>query len=99
MRALVLEDQPAFVPNLPEPVPADGEVPVRVLCAGVCETDIQLIRGYMGFRGVLGHEFVGVAESGPYAGRRVVGEINCACRQCPTCIAGLPTHCPHRTVL
>ena len=99
MRALVLEDQAAFVPNRPEPVPADGEVPVRVLCAGVCETDIQLIRGYMGFRGVLGHEFVGVAESGPYAGRRVVGEINCACRRCSTCLAGLPTHCPHRTVL
>ena len=70
----------SFNADRPDPVPADGEVLVRVLCAGVCETDIQLIRGYMGFRGVLGHEFVGVAESGPYAGRRVVGEINCACR-------------------
>ena len=99
MRALVLEDQPAVVSNRPEPVPAEGEVIVRVLCAGVCETDIQLIRGYMGFRGVLGHEFVGVAESGPYAGRRVVGEINCACRRCSTCLAGYPTHCPNRTVL
>ena len=55
MRALVLEDQPAFVSNRPEPVPADGEVIVRVLCSGVCETDMHLIRGYMGFRGVLGH--------------------------------------------
>ena len=72
---------------------------MRVLCSGVCETDIQLIRGYMGFRGVLGHEFVGVAESGPYAGRRIVGEINCACRRCPTCLAGYLTHCPNRTVL
>jgi threonine dehydrogenase-like Zn-dependent dehydrogenase len=53
----------------------------------------------MGFRGILGHEFVGVPESGPYAGRRVVGEINCACRRCPTCLAGLPTHCPNRTAL
>jgi threonine dehydrogenase-like Zn-dependent dehydrogenase len=53
----------------------------------------------MGYRGVLGHEFVGVAESGPFAGRRVVGEINCACWTCETCRMGLPTHCPNRTVL
>ena len=72
---------------------------VRVTRAGVCETDLQLIKGYMGFRGVLGHEFVGVAESGPYAGRRVVGEINCACWTCVTCRNGFPTHCPNRTVL
>jgi threonine dehydrogenase-like Zn-dependent dehydrogenase len=53
----------------------------------------------MGFRGVLGHEFVGIAESGPFAGRRVVGEINCACRHCDLCRRGLPTHCSNRTVL
>jgi threonine dehydrogenase-like Zn-dependent dehydrogenase len=99
MRAIVLEGEPRYVADRTEPVPAEGEVAVRVLCAGVCETDIQLIRGYMGFRGVLGHEFVGVAESGPFSGRRVVGEINCACRRCPTCLAGYPTHCPDRTVL
>jgi threonine dehydrogenase-like Zn-dependent dehydrogenase len=72
---------------------------VRVRCAGICETDLQLIKGYMGFRGVLGHEFVGVAESGLYTGRRVVGEINCACWRCATCHMGLHTHCPNRTVL
>jgi threonine dehydrogenase-like Zn-dependent dehydrogenase len=72
---------------------------VRVLTAGVCETDIQLIRGYMGFRGVLGHEFVGVAQSGPMQGRRVVGEINCSCWTCSTCRAGRPSHCPNRSVL
>lgn len=99
MRAIELEGGVRFNAERPDPVPAEGEVPVRVLCAGVCETDIQLIRGYMGFRGVLGHEFVGVAESGPFAGRRVVGEINCACRRCSTCLAGYPTHCPNRTVL
>ena len=55
---------------------------MRVLCAGICETDLQLIQGYKGFRGVLGHEFVGIAESGPFAGERVVGEINCACGRC-----------------
>lgn len=65
----------------------------------MCETDLQLIKGYMGFRGVLGHEFVGVAESGKMAGRRVVGEINCACWRCDTCRQGLNTHCPNRTVL
>ena len=53
----------------------------------------------MGFSGVLGHEFVGVAESGPMKGRRVVGEINCSCWTCPTCLAGAPSHCPNRTVL
>jgi threonine dehydrogenase-like Zn-dependent dehydrogenase len=53
----------------------------------------------MGFRGVLGHEFVGIAETGPLAGARVVGEINCACRRCEMCRRGLPTHCPNRTVL
>jgi threonine dehydrogenase-like Zn-dependent dehydrogenase len=70
-----------------------------VSCAGVCETDLQLIKGYMGFRGVLGHEFVGVAESGPYAGRRVVGEINCSCGRCDTCRSGRRSHCSNRTVL
>jgi threonine dehydrogenase-like Zn-dependent dehydrogenase len=60
---------------------------------------LQLIRGYMGFRGVLGHEFVGVAETGPFAGERVVGEINCAFGRCGMCERGLPTHCANRTVL
>jgi threonine dehydrogenase-like Zn-dependent dehydrogenase len=109
MRALVLGNHLQFDDARPAPTPAAGEILVRVLCAGVCETDLQLVKGYMGFRGVLGHEFVGVAESGPYAGRRVVGEINCACGRCETCTGGLltsgsptralPTHCPHRTVL
>jgi threonine dehydrogenase-like Zn-dependent dehydrogenase len=100
MRAIVLDrDGVAVRADHPEPVSRDSEVMVRVLCAGVCETDLQLIRGYMGFHGVLGHEFVGVADSGPLAGRRVVGEINCSCHRCPTCLAGRPSHCPHRSVL
>lgn len=100
MRAIVLDQEGVRVEaDRPAPSPADGEVLVRVRRAGICETDLQLIKGYMGFRGVLGHEFVGVAESGPYIGRRVVGEINCACWRCETCRAGLPTHCPDRTVL
>lgn len=99
MRAIVLEDQVALDTLRPSPIPAEGEVLVRVTRAGICETDLQLIKGYMGFRGVLGHEFVGVAESGPMVGRRVVGEINCACWACETCRRGLHTHCPNRTVL
>jgi threonine dehydrogenase-like Zn-dependent dehydrogenase len=99
MRAIVLDDGVRFRRSQPEPVPISDEVLVRVSCAGVCETDLQLIKGYMGFRGILGHEFVGVAQSGPYAGRRVVGEINCACGRCDTCRSGLATHCPNRTVL
>lgn len=99
MRALVLEERVSIQDSRPSPSPEGGEVLVRVSCAGICETDLQLIKGYMGFRGVLGHEFVGVAESGPLAGRRVVGEINCACWRCETCRKGLNTHCPNRTVL
>jgi threonine dehydrogenase-like Zn-dependent dehydrogenase len=100
MRAIVLDhDRITVGADYPHPNPAQGEVLVRVLRAGICETDLQLIRGYMGFRGVLGHEFVGIAESGPFAGRRVVGEINCSCWQCETCLAGRPTHCPHRSVI
>lgn len=100
MRAIVLEKDDVQVDMVrPAPAPAAEEVIVRVTRAGVCETDLQLIKGYMGFRGILGHEFVGVAESGPLAGQRVVGEINCACWQCDTCRGGFPTHCPNRTVL
>src|SRR5918911_1850216 len=100
MRAVVLEGQ-TLTQQTDRSTPrlAQGEVLVRVLRAGVCETDLQLIKGYMGFSGVLGHEFVGVAESGPYKGQRVVGEINCSCWKCPTCKAGAPTHCPNRRVL
>jgi threonine dehydrogenase-like Zn-dependent dehydrogenase len=100
MRAIVLDgNRVSFRPDGPPPVLANGEVMVRVLCAGICETDLQLIRGYMGFCGVLGHEFVGVPEDGPYAGRRVVGEINCSCWLCETCLSGRPTHCPNRTTI
>jgi len=101
MRAIVLAQNNTLSNRHDYPTPSarDGEVLVRVLRAGVCETDLQLVRGYMGFSGVLGHEFVGVAESGPMKGRRVVGEINCSCWTCSTCQAGRPSHCPNRTVL
>jgi threonine dehydrogenase-like Zn-dependent dehydrogenase len=99
MRAIVLSDRVRFDADRPEPECRDTEVLVRVSTAGICETDLQLMKGYMGFQGVLGHEFVGVAQSGPFKGRRVVGEINCSCWSCETCRRGMPTHCPNRTVL
>jgi threonine dehydrogenase-like Zn-dependent dehydrogenase len=85
--------------DLPAPALAAGECRVRVLRAGVCATDLALVRGYMGFTGTPGHEFVGVALDGPLAGRRVVGEINAGCGACAACRAGLERHCPARTVL
>lgn len=81
--------------DLPIPQPGPGEVRLRVQAVGVCDTDIQLAKGYLGFRGVLGHEFVGRTE----AGDRVAAEINNSCHECPVCRAGRPGHCPHRTVL
>lgn len=67
--------------------------------AGICNTDLELLRGYMQFRGVLGHEFVGTAIDGPFADRRVVGGINFSCGECATCRRGLSRHCPARCVL
>jgi threonine dehydrogenase-like Zn-dependent dehydrogenase len=100
MRAIVLDrDRVVARTDHAEPVLRDGEVMVEVVRAGICETDLQLVRGYMGFQGVLGHEFVGVARSGPLAGRRVVAEINCSCLTCETCRSGRPSHCPRRSVL
>jgi threonine dehydrogenase-like Zn-dependent dehydrogenase len=99
MRALVLDDGVRYEADRPAPVCRESEVLIQVSVAGICETDLQLMKGYMGFQGVLGHEFVGVAQSGPMAGRRVVGEINCSCWACDMCTRGFPTHCANRTVL
>lgn len=100
MRGLLIgEHGLEFRDDLPEPVPRTGEVPVRVRLAGLCETDQQLVAGYMGFRGIPGHEFVGEALAGPFEGQRVVGEINCGCSHCDWCRRGQRTHCPNRTVI
>jgi threonine dehydrogenase-like Zn-dependent dehydrogenase len=102
MRALVLDGNLSFNPSYPDPKPARGESLVRVRMAGICGTDLELIMGYMAYRGVPGHEFVGeVAASGrpDLSGRRVTGEINAACGKCEACLAGLGRHCPKRTVL
>jgi threonine dehydrogenase-like Zn-dependent dehydrogenase len=87
--------------SIPVPDPPDGEALVRVTRAGICNTDVELARGYYPYTGVLGHEFVGVVDRGPaeLQGCRVVGEINAVCGRCEACRAGRRTHCERRTVL
>lgn len=75
------------------------ETLVRVLLSGICNTDLEIARGYAGFSGTIGHEFVGFVEDGKLAGQRVVGEINAGCGKCELCRAGDPRHCEFRTVL
>jgi threonine dehydrogenase-like Zn-dependent dehydrogenase len=112
VRALVFHNHIlAFEENYPRPNLQPGEALIRVLQVGVCNTDIEITRGYMSFEGIVGHEFVGIVESvheGPGAtsptyliGKRVVGEINVACHRsdCTFCRRGMPTHCPNRTTL
>jgi threonine dehydrogenase-like Zn-dependent dehydrogenase len=94
VKALVLEGDRVALAERPAPVAPPGEVVVRVVLAGICGTDLELAKGYMGFRGVLGHELLGRVE-----GRRFVVEINAACGACPWCRRGQRGHCPHRTVL
>lgn len=101
MRAVVFDGE-LRVKEIPIPRPAEGEALIRVLTAGVCSTDLEILRGYMQFSGVLGHEFVGVVEqcSNPnLQGKRVVGEINCVCHTCPLCQREMPHHCLNRSVL
>jgi len=113
MRALRYVNQCLSVTDVPKPL-ADGEALVRVTLSGICNTDVEIARGYAGFEGTIGHEFVGVIEeAGAHAslpaghrhpaglapGTRVVGEINAGCGACELCRAGDPRHCPNRTVL
>lgn len=104
MRAVTFGDSLEYRPDYPTPVPGPGEALIRVRLAGICNTDLEITRGYLGFQGVLGHEFVGeVAAVGPggegWLGGRVVGEINCACGECGCCRVGLGRHCPNRATL
>ncbi len=102
MKGIWLENQQLQLrTDLPKPHPPTGEALVRVLRAGICNTDLELLRGYYPYKGILGHEFVGIVEQGPenLLHRRVVGEINAACGNCRFCLSNQPTHCENRTVL
>jgi threonine dehydrogenase-like Zn-dependent dehydrogenase len=102
MRAIVFDRKLEFRADYPDLVAAAGESVVRVSLAGICGTDLEIARGYMNYRGVPGHEFVGrvARTSNPsLRGRRVVGEINAGCGRCASCAAGDARHCPNRTVL
>ena len=101
MRAVYLEAGVVSVQDVPVPELLPGYARVRVRVAGICNTDLELKRGYYGFAGIPGHEFVGDVVEGPseWRGRRVVGEINLACGQCALCARGWGRHCADRKVL
>ena len=101
---LALQNTPEGVQlrDIEPPVRGPGEALVRVRTAGICSTDLEIARGYLGFQGTLGHEFVGEvveAETKAWIGERVAGEINLHCGDCNYCMRGLGRHCPTRTVL
>src|SRR3989440_5798706 len=102
MRALVFDQSLALDPRRSEPAHSEGDTLIKVRQAGICATDMEITKGYMNFRGVLGHEFVGEAVSAPnkdLVGQRVVGEINIVCGRCDLCLSGLSSHCRNRSVL
>ncbi len=101
MDALWLENNEISLRDVPQPHKL-GEALIKIRKAGICSTDLELVKGYYPFTGVLGHEFVGEvmeAEDTSWIGRRVVGEINVVCHQCEQCLNGRSTHCESRTVL
>lgn len=102
MQAVQIGDRRIWVERAARPRCAPGFARIRMTVAGICNTDIELLRGYYGFAGRPGHEFVGVvekADSAHWVGKRVVGEINLACGRCDLCGRGLGRHCPSRKVL
>lgn len=101
MRALVVESGKPFIRDVPQPKPAPGEALIQVHLAGICGTDLEIIKGYGNYSGILGHEFVGTVVEGPaeLLAKRVVAEINCVCGRCDMCASGLSNHCRRRTVM
>jgi alcohol dehydrogenase len=100
MKALVF-NRTLQIEEMAKPKTAEDEALIRVRMAGICNTDIEITRGYMGFRGVLGHEFVGdvvASDRDEWMGKRVVGDINLGCGECEYCRTGLRRHCPQRRV-
>lgn len=102
MKALTFNGEKLEISDVPVPK-GEGEALIRVEVSGICNTDIEIARGYAGFTGTIGHEFVGVVENCDdepgLIGKRVVGEINVGCGTCDKCIDGDPRHCSTRTVL
>ena len=101
MRALVMEKSLRLT-ELERPVATDDEALIKVQYAGICDTDLEIVKGYMDFEGILGHEFVGKVEyciDTAWLGKRVVADINISCDTCKWCLRGLSHHCPNRTVL
>jgi len=102
MKALRFVNNQLELSEIPRP-DNESEALVQVVASGICNTDLEIVRGYAGFEGTIGHEFVGVVEEAAGApelkGKRVVGEINAGCGHCALCLAGDARHCPERTVL
>lgn len=104
MKALVFENELKFDNNYQAPTPKKGEALVRLTTAGICNTDLEITKGYMGFKGIPGHEFIGIVEEingddKTFIGKRVAGEINCGCGKCSYCYQGLQRHCMNREVI
>ena len=104
MKAVVFDNGLKLEKNYEKPVPKKGEALIKVNTIGICNTDYEITLGYMGYKGILGHEFTGVVEEindddKSLAGKRVVGEINCGCGECEWCRKGLERHCPNRSTL
>lgn len=99
-RAVVYEGGLRVVER-PAPQAGQGEALIRLRLAGICNTDLELMRGYKDFAGTLGHEFVGEVIDGPdeWLGQRVVGEINVSCGECDMCRRGMRSHCRNRAIL
>ena len=104
MRALVFNNKLELKQDFEKPTPKENEALIKVKLVGICNTDYEITKGYMGYNGILGHEFVGVveeinSEDKSLLGKRVVGEINLGCKNCDYCAKGLERHCPNRQTL
>ena len=102
MKALVFDNELRLENNYRKPKAKKGWSLVKVVKIGICKTDLEITKGYMGFNGVLGHEFIGIVEDSQISsliGKKVTGEINFSCKRCSYCKQGLDRHCPNRTTL
>ncbi len=104
MKALLFDNELKFVEDYKKPVPQKGEALIKLTYAGICNTDVEITKGYMGFKGICGHEFLGVVEEinaydKSLLNKRVTGEINLGCGNCPDCAKGMQRHCQNRQTL